>query len=673
MKSLVLLFALGCSSKSDVDVGGTGLEADDIPCSYYLDADGDGYGDSAERIEQHCDDPTPADYVAVRGDCDDADATIYPEAEELCDGLDNNCDASDDLEFSGVWYQDSDLDGYGVGDGVEHCDDPGEGWSENADDCDDERGDYFPGAPTECDGNDRNCDGVDDGLDADGDGYRGCEECDDTRPEVNPGEREVCDEENLDEDCDGAADDDDPEGTRDALVWYYDVDGDGFGDDDIGGEQLCDPPSDDMINEGGDCDDTDPGVNPDAQEVCDPHDVDEDCNRRADNEDDNADDAGKDTWYRDRDEDGYGDDADTVFRCDPSANYPADVGGDCDDRDEDIWPGAPDTWYDGVDSDCAGDDDYDQDLDGWGIEDCDDDDPSINPDASEIYRNGTDEDCDGFDPFELSYAGAGDLVVSEVMADTSATTDADGEWFEIYNTSSRDLDLYGLLVHDDDSGGNEFTVDENAVIGAGGYLVFVRVADPSANGGIEGVDWEHGSFGFANSGTDEIWLEYDEVLFDTFEYNDAWELPLGASLNLDTGSLTAGANDNVNNWCRGADAYGDGDLGTPGEANRPCYSHDDDIQPIWNTECSKCHAGDSPSADLNLAGSAWDDLLSWTNPESGLLLVEPASPEDSYLWHKLSGTQEDVGGDGTRMPRGGSLGEDDMDLIHAWILQGAAP
>jgi Putative metal-binding motif len=51
----------------------------------------------------------------VEVDCDDAHQTVNPDAEEICDGLDNNCDGEvdNDVSEAPAWYVDSDGDGYG--------------------------------------------------------------------------------------------------------------------------------------------------------------------------------------------------------------------------------------------------------------------------------------------------------------------------------------------------------------------------------------------------------------------------------------------------------------------------------------------------------------------------------------------------------------------------------
>ena len=130
-------------------------------------------------------------------------------------------------------------------------------------------------------------------LDGDGDGQTtgelGGEDCDDTDPDIGPGSAEVCD--GIDNDCDGLVDaedddlveadydevcdgiDNDCDGLVDAedddivdaITGYPDADGDGFGDSSAS-IFTCDP--DDLAEEGGDCNDLDDSVNPDAEEIC---------------------------------------------------------------------------------------------------------------------------------------------------------------------------------------------------------------------------------------------------------------------------------------------------------------------------------------------------------------------------------------------------------------------
>ncbi len=57
--------------------------------TYYKDADGDSYGNADVTMKTNY---VPAGYVLKSGDCNDNNAAVHPGAEEICDGLDNNCD-----------------------------------------------------------------------------------------------------------------------------------------------------------------------------------------------------------------------------------------------------------------------------------------------------------------------------------------------------------------------------------------------------------------------------------------------------------------------------------------------------------------------------------------------------------------------------------------------------
>ncbi len=93
-------------------------------------------------------------------DCNDDDPAVYPGAEEVCDGIDNNCNGELDDGVADVWYPDSDGDGFGDAySSTEACSPPA-GHVPNTDDCDDSDETVFPGAVEYCDGRDNDCDGI---------------------------------------------------------------------------------------------------------------------------------------------------------------------------------------------------------------------------------------------------------------------------------------------------------------------------------------------------------------------------------------------------------------------------------------------------------------------------------------------------------------------------------
>ncbi|HWR96786.1 MAG TPA: putative metal-binding motif-containing protein, partial [Candidatus Methanoperedens sp.] len=378
-------------------------------------------------------------------------------ATEICDGLDNDCNGSeDDAAGSPTWYRDADGDGYGTPDETRlACAIPA-GFSGSDADCDDTRRWSHPGAPEICeDGSDNDCDGMPDeepcttvactedeaeginlanllaqraqceeqcggqqdpcftmclleqvggsvsescagalvslaacGMQSDclsgedpleqqlcladacrdqfvlvygGDLPRECTEgqakaCSSSVGMCQPGLQvcdggrwgactggvlpapEVCD--GLDNDCDGAVDDDPTDGT----IYFQDGDEDGWGADE--GTRACAQPPGTALQEG-DCDDGRADVHPEAPEECDG--LDNDCDELID-----EDAFGCCTvFHRDLDGDGFGVTGDSRCLGQPASPYTAAKIRDCNDGAPWVFPGAPEqcNW---MDDDCDG-------------------------------------------------------------------------------------------------------------------------------------------------------------------------------------------------------------------------------------------------------------------------------------------------------------------------------
>jgi len=269
---------------------------------YYLDADGDGFGD-AENILETCSSTPPAGYVTDSLDCNDGEALANPDFAEVCDGVDNDCNGivDDGIQIF-TYYLDNDSDGFGAA-------------ATSVDTCQ-----SFAIAGY-----------VDNALD-----------CNDDDATINPDSPEVCDA--IDNDCNGRADD--------GLTqnrYYLDADADGYGDPLILAETCIDTPPTGFVSNALDCNDSDARLNPLAAEVCDG--IDNDCNGLAD------DGIFMYRYYIDRDADGHGD---LAFALDTCLNFAPENfvldSLDCDDANPGIFPGATEISDNGIDEDCTGSD-----------------------------------------------------------------------------------------------------------------------------------------------------------------------------------------------------------------------------------------------------------------------------------------------------------------------------
>jgi hypothetical protein len=344
----------------DLDSDATGL------LTWYPDSDEDSYGDSSQGLDA-CDQPTG--YVADDTDCDDDDETIYANATEVCDGVDNDCDTLvDDLdpEITGqlAWYLDADKDQAGdANHPVDACERPG---LYVADDTD----------------------------------------CDDDDDAINPSASEICDD--KDNDCDTLVDDLDPSITG-QPAWYPDSDGDAAGD---ASQALdaCEQPAG-YITDGTDCDDADateyPGVtwyadsdsdtfgDPDSSNTCERANS-TDVLDSTDCDDADATEYPGVTWYVDSDSDTFGD-PDSSNTCERANSTDVFDSTDCDDSDAAEYPGV--TWYPDSDSDTFGDPAWSaaceraNSTDVLDNTDCDDNQATVYPSAPEIC-DGLDNDCD---------------------------------------------------------------------------------------------------------------------------------------------------------------------------------------------------------------------------------------------------------------------------------------
>lgn len=174
--------------------------------------------------------------------------------------------------------------------------------------------------------------------------------------------------------------------------------------------------------------------------------------------------------------------------------------------------------------------------------------------------------CDFACQLEGSIPGTGDLVISEIMVDPKLSEDASGEWFEVQNSSSVDLNLSGLTV--EDASGNQSVVLQPFLLAPGEFKVFGVDVLPSVNGGIV-VDLVYTLPEFSDvSGT--LRLLSDAVLVDEITWGTNSQLIPGAALSLHPTFMTSVDNDDQTLWCPSSIVLPNGDFGTPGATNPPC-------------------------------------------------------------------------------------------------------
>ena len=313
--------------------------------TWFADLDQDGFGD-AENAQISC--TQPDGFISDNRDCNDEDNLIYPDAPEYCDNVDNDCDEvidEDSALDAELFFQDVDSDGFGNPFITDRRCFEGDGYVGNDLDCHDGDPAIHPNAIEVCDEIDNDCDllvddqddsvadasdwWIDEDLDGFGTGasFLACEvplfnavtqgdDCDDTQSAVHPAATEWCGDE-IDNDCDGLIDVADSDAQE--VIWYSDVDQDGFGDPAAPLGFFCSSPGvASPFPE--DCDDTDAQINPFAIE----------------------------NWYDGIDQDCGGD---NDFDQDQDGIEEAD---DCDDTNASVSPLMVDVCPSGVDEDCDG-------------------------------------------------------------------------------------------------------------------------------------------------------------------------------------------------------------------------------------------------------------------------------------------------------------------------------
>jgi cysteine-rich repeat protein len=227
--------------------------------------------------------------------------------------------------------------------------------------------------------------------------------------------------------------------------------------------------------------------------------------------------------------------------------------------------------------------------------------------------------CSAFCQVEPAIA-PGSVFISEFMADPKAVGDSSGEWIELYNPASADVAINGVVLSAGVTKTTSYTIEAPGpvVVPGNGFLVLGNNPDVTTNGGVK-VDYVFHKISLGNTAS-TLTLTSQGTVVDTLTYGPAWPIFSGKSAALDPTFITASANDDPANWCKGQAPYAlNGDFGTPGTANPSCVGanqdEDGDGIPDKNDNCKSTANKDQSDVDSDGVGDACDNCKNVANAD----------------------------------------------------------
>jgi hypothetical protein len=209
---------------------------------------------------------------------------------------------------------------------------------------------------------------------------------------------------------------------------------------------------------------------------------------------------------------------------------------------------------------------------------------------------------------------AGDLIITEIMANPEDCADFAAEYIEVYNRRELPVNITGLRVL---VGGT--SVDVSSVgdpIPAGGYglLRYTTGAPPACYGLVANALYVMAARMPDNGAV--IRLSHGGTVFDEVNATNWAQFAPGAAIELDNGRLDASLNNDAAMWCRAAQVFPSAaiDLGSPGEPNPGCG-----LPPLpapVDTDAADTDAADTDAADTD-AG---------LDTDAARVAVAPAAP-----------------------------------------------
>jgi hypothetical protein len=164
----------------------------------------------------------------------------------------------------------------------------------------------------------------------------------------------------------------------------------------------------------------------------------------------------------------------------------------------------------------------------------------------------------------------GDVVISEIMNDSSSLSDNQGEWFELYNTQTECIDLKGVVIESQNDP-KPHVIASSVILKPKDYVVICKDKAALAALGVV-CDYSVGTSIALGNSSDVLNVKAGTLLIDGVVYTSTFIQPVGASRSLDPAMLDHKLNDNELNWCAAKSfiSGSSGDRGTPGEPNDFC-------------------------------------------------------------------------------------------------------
>ena len=231
----------------------------------------------------------------------------------------------------------------------------------------------------------------------------------------------------------------------------------------------------------------------------------------------------------------------------------------------------------GPTTDVAGPDDAGDSsaLDTTDADDTQPQDADVDPDADADADADVLTDADTLEDAETDGSPSlPGVVISEIMLAPCESAPGSGQWFELHNPGTVEVNLNGLTI--EDGAGGSFLIADAPAIAAGDWYIVAASDDPAVNGGIE-PDLVFSGLDFSPDGGKITLLAGDLELVSITWTSAVLPDAECTAASLDPAAIGSAGERSFENWCPATTTYGSGDSGTPGEPNPTCVIPDTEV------------------------------------------------------------------------------------------------